>query len=641
MSENRGFPQLVTSGAGSSSPRPVKKPKAPEKPMPRAFETMEPRTRMRMEQYHRSVEHAMQQPIISVAAAADAAVGALPQNIADGAADSIAARLNEAYPDGYMSISDFIRESKMQPHIQSVLAYEGRVDPQKMAAFRKFTEAQAAEIEQRSAVVAQKVADQIGQKSYDESVEPVVQMVRGLVAAHSPRGEYAPYAHRTYSENAEVAKNPNVADPNYYLTDEGVQNHRALRVGELFSAGDPNYAPASFLSGQLKLYGGIFGPYINYFRGLNNTPEAQQGLYQAHRDWETMGRDGGKFEYATELYQRGLGDSPEQQRNVYTEGHLPKFYAYDPTNQYGAGQAMFNTSFPLARLQNNTAPVREVALHLGNNAVGEALDIGNTTIPELASGLRRLRRENRAITPVVPDSFDPKQHRELGEKLDKADSRMEGMLSATWGPRIDDAINGIARHYENVYGMPAGSLQRERGYMTPAFQTLLSIPGEAFSDPINLAANLTVPGVYGAVTGGVRGLATSGIRSMVAQGAKDAFRGMATAPLRLVDDAVEESIEGNVTGPAAMGVKEFITPEKDNLMMRGWQVRGADGQMRQGKPSDPGHDAEVERRHIQARVDQMEATDQYNKARREAAAKEEQRKMDEQRSKGRAVQVGW
>lgn len=554
------------------------------------------RARQRLDNYYAAVTDAMQQPVISVRAAAEEAAArmGLPEETAAVAAERFQQGMAEAYPDGFMSPADFLREVNTQPYmlLAEVRGLPGRI-----------VQRQLAVIEESAARQAQAVADQIGQKSFSPELEPAVGMIRQAVLDHAPKGRYASYGHRTASENAAVASAPFIEDANYRLTPEGAQNHRALRVAELFSAGDEGYAPGAGFSQFTRAVGGTFGPMINRVRGVSDTIDRRNAEGTAWDDMREIGSTYGKFGYAANLYNAaGQGDP----QDVYAPDGTAKYYAYDPTNVYGMGQSMYNTSFPMARMYNNTAPIREAALHLGND-----------TIPDVAQNLRRLRRESRAITPVVPDGFDPQQHREMGERLEGADTRMDGYMSAAYGPKFADAWNATAGK--------AGLGQAERTYMSPALSTLLSVPGESLSDPINLGMNLAVPGVSGAVVGGVRGNLIGGLKGTAIGAARGTLGGLAKSPMNMADDAAEEMVENNIIGPTTMGFGDFFRPEKDNLMMQGWAVKDGD-RMRQGTPNDAGYDEEVERRHQEARQTQYEVADAYGKARKKAKNESQDRR---------------
>jgi hypothetical protein len=100
----------------------------------------------------------------------------------------------------------------------------------------------------------------------------------------------------------------------------------------------------------------------------------------------------------------------------------------------------------------------------------------------------------------------------------------------------------------------------------------------------------------------------------------------------MADDAVEETLENNVIAPATMGFGSFFSPETDNLMMRGYK----------GDPNTPGFDDEVERRHLQAREDQMTAADTYGQMRKEGAKnKQKERERSQPPSTRPVAEVRW
>jgi hypothetical protein len=568
---------------------------------PPDWNTGDSRARQRLENYYSAVTDAMQQPVISVRAAADMAamrMGA-DEQATDALVEQFQTRLAGAYPDGFMSPSDYLKEINLQPFLFQIEVQRssGREIPDSMVT------ALADQITTEAAQQAQSVADRIGQRDFSPESEQAATLVRQVVQAHSPKGMYAPYASRTENENERVASAPFIEDPAYRLTEDGAQNHRAMRVAELFSASDEGYAPATGMSQTARAVGGTFGPLINRVRGVSDTIDRRNAEGTAFDDMREIGSTYGKFGYAANLYSAaGQGDP----QDVYAPDGTAKYYGYDPTNQMGLAQSMYNTSFPMARMYNNTAPVREVALHTGELLAGR-------NPAETAQNLRQLRRGFRSITPTVPDGFDPEQHRALGEKVEQADTRMDGMLSATWGPKFADAANALMA--------PSAETQMPRTYMSPAFNTLLNVPAESFSDPINLGFNIAVPGVAGMIAGGTRGATVGGLTNVVKGTGKGLLSGLKTAPFRMGDDAVEETLENNVIAPATMGFDSFFSPETDNLMMQGYE----------GDPNTPGFDAEVERRHLQAREDQMTAADAYGQMRKEGA---KSNKADRPRSPG-------
>ncbi len=564
--------------AGSQAEKEVERPD---------WNTGDSRARQRLENYYSAVMDGMQQPVISVRAAADIAAGRVAEDeqAIDALSQEFQSRMAEAYPNGYMTPSDFLKEISLQPFlIQVDMQREQDANfPDEIVA------AMADQITAEAAQQAQLVADRIGQKDFSPEAEEAAMMVREVVQAHGPKGMYAPYASRTAEENERVASAPFVEDPAYRLTKDGAQNHRAMRVAELFSASDEGYAPATGFSQLTRAVGGTMGPLINRVRGVSDSIDRRNAEGTAFDDMREIGSTYGKFGYAANLYNAaGQGDP----QDVYAPDGTAKYYGYDPTNQTGLAQATYNTAFPVGRMYNNTAPVREVALHMGEWLAGR--DPAST-----AQNIRQLRRSHNAITPTVADGIDPEQQRAAGEQLEDADARMEGMMSATLGPKFADVTNAVLG--TNV----------PREYLSPAMDTLLQVPAESMSDPINLGFNLLAPGTAGMIAGGTRGAAVGGLTNVVKGAGKGLLAGLKTAPVRMGDDVVEEMVENNVIAPATMGIGAFFSPEQDNLLMQGYE----------GDPNTPGFDQEVERRHLEARENQINAADAYGRMRDEGAKK--------------------
>jgi hypothetical protein len=219
-----------------------------------------------------------------------------------------------------------------------------------------------------------------------------------------------------------------------------------------------------------------------------------------------------------------------------------------------------NTSFPLAQAYTALAPIRELPMLMGTAAGGD-------DPLELQAGLNAMRQGGNRITPVIPEGMKAGQFEDQTKALQQADTGMDGWNSAYFGPKSADAWNAT---------MGSVLPKAQRQYLSPFANTVLSVPGESLSDPLNLAFNATTGPIagaaYGAAKGGVFGAGKHLIRGLVKMGT------------RSLDDAVEETAEdAALIGPTTTGVKDFFAPERDNLMMG------------DKDPNDPDYDQQFQR----------------------------------------------
>jgi len=559
-----------------------------------------------LERYRAAVEDSMLQPVISVRAAADVVLGRLGWD--ENRLPLVEQQIMLDHPGGMMSPAEFLQEIASRPIVitfatvaPGLSARAAAGDEGAAEALEQLRVTAMTAVEQRTQRTMQDTQDvisTIGGQDINQDVAPPelmvggtdkrrdvsnqLQLLRQVVAMHGPRGEYAPYAERTYAENAEVAKDPRLADRNttqdFYLTEEGAQNHRALRVAELWSAADPEYMPGQGVSQVARFAAGVLGPPINYARGVVTSPEEYQANFRPLEDMGQMMTDNGKYGYAADLYEKSGEGNQFEQRMMYAADGTPKYYTYDPTNFMGIGTMMDSPTFWYGRAYNNTAPIREAALHIGND-----IEMGNGGTANLAKLMRQIRGQGKRVTPLVPDNMKPEQHQAITSQLLDADDRMSGVLSATWGPKMSDLMG-----------------QDKREYMSPFMTALIEAPAESLSDPLNLIGNVG----RGALTGMVKSAAKNAGRSALGQAARATMgtvQGVAKAPLYVWDDIGEELAEAAPFG-GAIGGMSFFQPEQYNMLMG------------TADPNEEGFDERVEEAHIQARMDQIDAARKYGAA---------------------------
>jgi hypothetical protein len=136
----------------------------------------------------------------------------------------------------------------------------------------------------------------------------------------------------------------------------------------------------------------------------------------------------------------------------------------------------------------------------------------------------------------------------------------------------------------------------QRQYLSPFANTVLSVPGESLSDPLNLAFNVTTGplagATYGAFKGGMSGAGNHLIRGLVKMGT------------RSIDDAVEETVEdAALIGPTTTGPTDFFASERDNLMMG------------DKDPNDPDYDQQFQRKTQEALDARRSAAEAHRQSR--------------------------
>lgn len=539
-----------------------------------------PRTEHR-ERYAHAVEQAYRSPVISVRAVAEMLEPSSPE-----VQSQIAAALGEVYGATHLSPLQVAREMQVFS-VHRDMESRG-ADSKVQAVLAKWTDAMrsSAELTKNDrSVLGVLSGDDINRNTqhYDTALR-----IRGLVEEHAPRGRYAEYGARTEEEQDALQKQFG-DNANYLLTPGQKRNHDALRVAELFSATDENYEPASTMSQVGRYVGGFFGPIIDAGRSVTTEP----GVYDPRRTGEAwddaalIAKPQGKYGYAANRWQAGQQPDSEYTSVFNAEGQS-KFNAYDPTTMRGlANASQMNTSFPYARAYTALAPVRELPMHIGLALGGK--DAG------AIDGLRNLRMRSNSIVPVVPKGMSEPEFRNVTDQLRDADTKMDGWTSAYFGPKFADAVN-------TATGQVFGKMPRT--YLSPFANALLSVPGESLGDPANLVMNVATGPVAGAAFGGLRG----GAAGM----AKGALKGLVTGAVRMKGDAIEETAEeAAVMGPMMSGIGEFLSPEKDNLMMG------------DKNPNDKDYDQQLERKTQGAMDARLGAMDAWNRSQKRLAPPQE------------------
>lgn len=533
--------------------------------------------------YAAAVADSMNRPVISVKAVAYR-LGLQSQ------ADEY--ELARKYPNGYMSPQQYIEEKAAGFARSFVDAYRekrGEVPPQIEAFALAEAQRQAARGDDVAGVLAGTL------KTNNKGINFLAKELRGMVAMHSPGGEFASFGHRTASEDAQARKEYG-RDAEFRLTPEGKQNHEALRVSELWSAQDENYAPATpFAQLQRGLapilaypYNAITGAATyaaqNPVSTFLNPASAFSGNSNRNvgEPWDEMAmisRPDGKLEYAAHMY----GRSATSDNNVYDPEGRARYARYDmsgsPVGLVTATNE--NQSFPFAWWKQNVGfPFAEVANYIGNREAGGDSNYGRN--------IAELRRAVNRITPVVPDGVDPNAVRRAGDKLTHATHAQTGYASAVLGPKVADAANAV--------GIPA-----HRMYLSPAAQTFVETPTEMFGDLGNALMSVALP-VTGGLIGAAKGGMAGGLKAAAKMGGVAASRSAAATAGRFIDDVTEEQIEGGALNTAVQGFGDYFAPEKTNMLMGNRD------------PNSKGFDEAVHAESAKQRGAQMEAAQEYGKA---------------------------
>lgn len=511
--------------------------------------------------YAAAVDQSLDLPVISVSAVADKlGLGSQAEQY----------EFAQAYPNGYMSPRQYVAERAAATERNFLRRYQSQnpdapIPPGVARLASGLAQSQASRMEDVAGVLAGTL------KTNDPATKRMAGELRATVAAHAPGGQFANFGQRTVSEGDQMRQEYG-PQAEFMLTKDGAQNHQALRTTELWSAQDENYLPAGTMAQVQRGLAPLFAYPYNAVTGNSNE--------NAGEPWDEMrmiAEPDGKLQYAATMFARGAND-PTQQGPVpvYDPEGRARYSQYDLSGSPAAlaTATATNQSFPFASWKQNVGyPIMEIGNSIGNRLAG-----GDTNYD---TNIRELRNYVNRITPEVPDGVDPAKLQAAGQKVNDATTALTGYTSAYAGPKFADA-------YNQTFGQFTDPMKRT--YLSPAAQTVIETPGEMLGDLGNAVANTVFPvgaGVFGAARGG----ATAGALGMARSAAK--------APLRFVDDFGEEQYEGAGMNAAIGSIADYISPEKNNLLMG-----SAD-------PNAPGFDQAVERESIAKRADQLSGAAEY------------------------------
>ena len=296
------------------------------------------------------------------------------------------------------------------------------------------------------------------------------------VSQHTPRGEYAQYAGRSPEEAAQAdAQYGQSADFN--LTPAGQQNYGAQRVMEFFSAGMPDYEPATAWGQATRIAGGLLSPLQRGIQevamgGAKDVVDDQgNNVYlDAAKDVGRLWSPGGQYDFASDLAERSKGAT-----NVYDKQGRANFLMNSALTPSGMGNAYLNASYPIGYGVN--------AL-FGNKQWGDfagiAMGQGIGAAMNDAATARAIRTEGNRVTPRTLPGVSPEQMQQATRQMEKNDAGSDAYASAVLGPVLSDAM-GV-----------------ERSYLSPVGSGFFNILGELTSDPINVGYTLAGPAAIAA-----------------------------------------------------------------------------------------------------------------------------------------------
>lgn len=296
------------------------------------------------------------------------------------------------------------------------------------------------------------------------------------VSQHTPRGDYAQYAGRTPEQAAQAdAQYGKSADFN--LTPAGQQNYGAQRVMEFFSAGMPDYEPATAWGQAARIAGGVLSPLQRgiqevFMGGAKDVLDNKgNNVYlDPFKDVGRIATPGGQFDFAADLAERSKGAT-----NIYDQQGRANFLMNSALTPGGMGNAYINASYPIGYGIN--------AL-FGNKQWGDfagiAMSQGIGPAVEDAATARAIRTEGNRVTPRTIPGVSPEQMQQATRQMEKNDAGSDAYVSATLGPVLSD-IMGV-----------------ERSYLSPVGSGFFNILGELGADPINVAYTLGGPAAMAA-----------------------------------------------------------------------------------------------------------------------------------------------
>jgi hypothetical protein len=460
--------------------------------------------------------------------------------------ESVLPRLNDPgladrYPGGYMSTRDYVTESVARSMRAGV--------------YGPLTEEQEELFGPAAAAVADRFVGELAsvlsgeRETKDEKIGELAGEISTLVAEHTPGQRFAKLGGRPEAEQQALEQQYG-SDAKFFLPPEGMQNHQALRVMELWSAASPDYVPAHTSSQVMRHVAGYTGPIWN---AISGRPNRQIG--QPWEDAATISSPDGKFQYAADLYRRAdpnasvvdtqsySGPDDPYRTSVFTKDGLPKYYKYDMP--MGLGQfTELNQDFPLAKYKQNA---KEYVANWGTNLTSDGPFMAD------ASARADIRSHRNRTVPTIPDGLTAEQVRRLGDALDQSDSALTGINSSLVGPGFADAYNA-------TLGNVTGPMKRT--YPSLFVSSLLDVPSESVTDLPNAVINVAAPFASGALGAAVGGSLKTGGTNFI--------RTLARTPFRLADDIVEEGAETGVIGaPLAGNVVNFFAKGQDYNTLTG------------------------------------------------------------------------
>ena len=454
-----------------------------------------------VDRYAQAVNDSLDQPVISI----DSMVGTV---------GSDAAALSEKYPGGFLTPRQYMEERGLgldSDDVGGVLAGTLRTN--------------------------------------DENIRGMAEEVRAIVQANSPEGQFAKLGGRPDQEQQALEAQYG-SDARFFLTPEGEQNHKALRVAELWRATGEDYIPASGMSQALRAVGGVTGPLWNIATGRPN-----EHIGQPWDEAATVASPDGKYRYAVDMYGRANLDAnrfPSGHASVFTPSGLPRYTKYDGVEGFNQFASRNQDFAPAYVKQYATQTVADIGNRLGNWLAG-----GD---PNYANNASEIRTAYNRTVPRVPDGMAPADVQAIGSDLRQADDERSGYNSALLGPAVADAYNATIG---NAFNSPM-----QRTYLSPAANTLVGLPEEMVTDFGNIATNFAA----GPILGGLYSAATSLPRQAAMQAAKAGgqhmIRSLIAAPTRFADDTIGEAAEDVPTHKALGGsVSSYLQPERDNMLM--------------------------------------------------------------------------
>lgn len=491
-------------------------------------------------QYVQAVADSLDQPVISTEAAAEF--------LSD---DGVA----ERYPSGFLTPKQYFAErvAVQQARIADRVweeRYGGRdVNPGAKDAFlARVREQSERKAEANWPIVGGVLA---GTLKTDTQERNAANEIKQVVQMHTPGQMYAAFAPRTQSEQDKL---DSLGDGRFQVTEDGMQNMKAQRLTDLWSATDDSYSAAGIFPQAARFVGGVASPAYNrlsaiFSRGLVDgmlANDVNRNMPSQFTDMAKMMEPDGKLAYAAQMYARGAGENT----SMYTDDGEAKTLASDPTSMRGIAEMAYkNQDYPLAYGYQAMSPIRNLADSIANTGEGDARQ----------QKLAELRGRFNRTTPVVPDGMDPEVFKRLGTSLNEAEGKLGGYTSATAGPVFADVYNAT--------GLNKLTGDAKREYASPMFTALLETPGEMVTDPLNLGVNLLGGPVFSGVIGGMSGGAKGGLSAAGKQFLKSTGSALAKAPTTIWDDIVDEQVENNAFFGPMGGVQEFISPEATNAMM--------------------------------------------------------------------------